>query len=242
MCVRRSKDLLALVFDTHGTMLQVLMMEDESRAAAFIAKGLREQTYAVDVAADGEEALYQASVNEYDLVVLDIMLPLKDGHSVCRERRNSGFRAPIFMTAYDAVANRVAGLDSGADDHLTRPFDFKELPARLRALARRSVVLRPEAIRIPDLTLDTASRQATQAGRPMSLTAKEYALLEFLMLNDHRLKAGGLGPAAESRLKGVAVAVVVPASWPQTTSVTEAPKTRAQAAITKLRTLPRKQR
>ena len=163
-------------------------MEDESRVANFVAKGLREQTYAVDVARNGEEALYQASVNEYDLVVLDVLLPVKDGHAVCRELRASGFRAPILMlTARDSVDDRVAGLDSGADDYLTKPFDFKELLARLRALARRSSSLRPAVIHVGDLSLDTASHRAARAGRGVSLTAKEYALLEYLMLNEGRV-------------------------------------------------------
>jgi len=163
-------------------------VEDESRVANFVAKGLREQTYAVDVARNGEEALYQASVNEYDLVVLDVLLPVKDGHAVCRELRASGFRAPILMlTARDSVDDRVAGLDSGADDYLTKPFDFKELLARLRALARRSSSLRPAVIHVGDLSLDTASHRAARAGRGVSLTAKEYALLEYLMLNEGRV-------------------------------------------------------
>jgi two-component system copper resistance phosphate regulon response regulator CusR len=168
--------------------VRILLVEDESRVAGFIAKGLREQTYAVDLAANGEEALYLAGVNEYDLVVLDVQLPLKDGYTVCRELRASGFRSPILMlTARDAVDDRVAGLDAGADDYLTKPFDFKELLARLRALARRSVTLRPRVIRVADLSLDTASHQAARAGKPVSLTAKEYALLEFLMLNEGRV-------------------------------------------------------
>ena len=168
--------------------MRILLVEDEARVAGFIAKGLREQTYAVDVARNGEEALYQASVNDYDLVVLDVLLPIKDGHAVCRELRSSGFRAPILMlTARDAIDDRVAGLDSGADDYLTKPFDFKELLARLRALARRSVALRPAVIRVADLSLDTASHQAQRAGKPVSLTAKEYALLEYLVLNEGRV-------------------------------------------------------
>ena len=135
--------------------MRILLVEDESRVAGFIAKGLREQTYAVDIAADGEQALYHAAVNEYDLVILDVMLPLKDGHAVCRELRAPGFGAPILMlTARDAVDDRVAGLDSGADDYLTKPFDFKELLARLRALSRRSRGLRPQVIRVADLTLE----------------------------------------------------------------------------------------
>src|SRR5678815_566286 len=113
--------------------VRILLVEDESRVAAFVAKGLREQSYAVDIAGDGGEALYQMAVNEYDLVILDVLLPVKDGHAVCRELRASGFRAPILMlTARDAVDDRVAGLDAGADDYLAKPFDFKELLARPR--------------------------------------------------------------------------------------------------------------
>jgi two-component system copper resistance phosphate regulon response regulator CusR len=165
-----------------------LLVEDEARVAGFIAKGLREQAYAVDIAGDGEQALYQAAVNQYDIVILDVMLPLKDGHTVCRELRASGFRTPILMlTARGAVDDRVEGLDSGADDYLAKPFDFKELLARLRALLRRSAALRPQVLRVADLTLNTASHAAARAGKPVSLTAKEYALLEFLVLNQGRV-------------------------------------------------------
>ena len=163
-------------------------MEDESRVAAFIARGLREQAYAVDIAADGEQALYLGSVHQYDLIILDVMLPVKDGYTVCRELRGAQFRGPILMlTARDAVDDRVAGLDSGADDYLTKPFDFKELLARLRALLRRATDLRPPVARIADLALDTASHAVERAGKPVSLTAKEYALLEYLMLNQDRV-------------------------------------------------------
>ena len=125
--------------------VRILLVEDETRVAGFIAKGLREQSYAVDIAADGESALYQAAINHYDLVILDVMLPLKNGHAVCRELRAAGFRSPILMlTARDAIDDRVAGLDAGADDYLVKPFDFKELLARLRALSRRSGVPRPD--------------------------------------------------------------------------------------------------
>ncbi len=168
--------------------MRILLVEDESRVAAFIAKGLREQSYAVDIAADGEQALYQASVTPYDLVVLDVMLPVKDGYAVCRELRSGGFRAPILMlTARDAVDDRVTGLDCGADDYLTKPFDFKELLARLRALARRSAEPRPAVLRSGDLMLDTASHTALRSGKPISLTAKEYALLEYMVLNQDRV-------------------------------------------------------
>jgi DNA-binding response OmpR family regulator len=168
--------------------VRILVVEDEARVAGFVAKGLREQSYAVDVARDGEEALYLASINAYDLVVLDVLLPAKDGHTVCRELRAAGSRMPILMlTALDAVDDRVAGLDCGADDYLIKPFDFKELLARLRALLRRPAGIRPGVIRIDDLALDTARHTASRAGRAVNLTAKEYALLEFLALNEDRV-------------------------------------------------------
>jgi two-component system, OmpR family, copper resistance phosphate regulon response regulator CusR len=168
--------------------VRVLLVEDEARVAGFIARGLRDEAYAVDIAPDGERALYQAAVNEYDLVILDVMLPVKDGYAVCRELRAGGFHQPILMlTARDAVDDRVAGLDCGADDYLTKPFDFQELLARLRALLRRASGLRPPVARVADLTLDTASHSVARAGKPISLTAKEYALLEYLMINCDRV-------------------------------------------------------
>ena len=168
--------------------MRILLVEDESRVAGFVARGLREQAYAVDRAGDGEEAVYLASVNEYDLIVLDVMLPKKDGYTVCRELRAAGLRAPILMlTARDAVDDRVAGLDAGADDYLVKPFDFKELLARMRALLRRSGPPRPRVAQVADLTLDTASHAVERGGRRVSLTAKEYALLEFLVLHEGRV-------------------------------------------------------
>ena len=165
-----------------------MLVEDDSRVARPIAKGLREQAYAVDVAPDGEAAVYLATENEYDLVILDIMLPVKDGHTVCRELRAGGARVPILMlTARGRVDDRVEGLDSGADDYLTKPFDFKELLARIRALLRRSAVLRPQVMRVADLVLNTASHAVSRGGRSVSMTAKEYALLEFLVLNQGRV-------------------------------------------------------
>lgn len=168
--------------------MRVLLAEDEPRVASFIARGLREQTYAVDVAADGAEALHQARTGEYDLIVLDVLLPVKDGYAVCRELRAAGLRTPILMlTARDAVDDRVEGLDCGADDYLTKPFDFKELLARMRALLRRSATLRPESLRVADLVVDTARHAASRGGRSISLTAKEYGLLEYLVLNADRV-------------------------------------------------------
>jgi two-component system copper resistance phosphate regulon response regulator CusR len=168
--------------------VRILLVEDDTRMARVIAKGLREQTYAVDLAGDGQEAVYLGSINEYDLVILDVMLPLKDGHAVCRELRANGVRTPILMlTARGSVDDRVTGLDSGADDYLTKPFDFKELLARIRALLRRAAVFRPPVMRVADLMLNTASHAVARGGRSVNLTAKEYALLEFLILNQGKV-------------------------------------------------------
>lgn len=161
--------------------MRILLVEDEARAARMLAKGLREHAYAVDVAGDGEEALYQAGVNDYDLIILDIMLPRKDGFEVCRELRAAGLAVPVLMlTARDAVSDRITGLDTGADDYLTKPFDLYELLARVRALMRRGQVLHSDTITVADLEVDTRTRQVIRAGRHIELTAKEYALLEYL--------------------------------------------------------------
>ena len=146
-----------------------------------LAKGLREETYAVDIAADGETALAQAFVNDYDLVILDVVLPGKNGFRVCRELRTNGLAIPVLMlTARDAIEDRIEGLDSGADDYLPKPFDFDELLARVRALLRRRPALYPEIITVGDLSVDTRARQISRAGQSIDLTAKEYALLEYL--------------------------------------------------------------
>jgi DNA-binding response OmpR family regulator len=162
--------------------MRLLLVEDEPAAAHILAKGLREHTYAVDVASDGEAALRSIADNDYDIVVLDVMLPLRDGLSVCRAIREAGQSVPILMvTARDAVDARVEGLDAGADDYLVKPFDFRELVARVRALARRGQQpLLPEQIVVGALVLDTRARRATLAGRGVPLTAKEYAFLEYL--------------------------------------------------------------
>jgi two-component system copper resistance phosphate regulon response regulator CusR len=161
--------------------MRILLVEDEPSAAHMLAKGLREQSYAVDIAADGEAAVYQASVNDYDLIILDVMLPHKDGVEVCRELRAEGLTVPILMlTARDAIQDRIAGLDTGADDYLIKPFDFHELLARLRALLRRGPALRPEIVEIADLSVDMRARQVKRSGHQIELTAKEYALLEYL--------------------------------------------------------------
>lgn len=161
--------------------MRILLVEDEYDAARILAKGLREQTYAVDVAGDGDAAIYQASVNDYDLIILDVMLPKRDGFEVCREIRAAGSAVPVLMlTARDSIEDRIAGLDTGADDYLIKPFDFHELLARARALLRRSPGLRSETIEVGDLLIDTRTRRVERAGRPIRLTAKEYAMLEYL--------------------------------------------------------------
>lgn len=132
--------------------MRILLVEDEPDAARMLAKGFREQAYAIDVAADGDAALEMAYINSYDLIILDVMLPGKDGFTVCRELRASGSAVPILMlTARDMVEDRIEGLDTGADDYLVKPFDFHELLARVRALLRRGPALRPETIEIADL-------------------------------------------------------------------------------------------
>ena len=161
--------------------MRILLVEDEPDAARMLAKGLREEAYAVDVVGDGERALELAFVNDYDLVILDVMLPRKGGFEVCRELRDAGAAVPVLMlTARDAVEDRVEGLDSGADDYLSKPFDFDELLARVRALLRRRPALYPEVITVADLSIDTRARRALRGGRDVELTAKEYALLEYL--------------------------------------------------------------
>ena len=162
--------------------MRILLVEDEPSAAHVLAKGLREQSYAVDIVADGEAALFQAGTNDYDGLILDVMLPLVDGMKVCRALRASGSAVPILMlTARDAVEARVEGLDAGADDYLIKPYDFRELTARLRALIRRGhQPMAAERLVVGPLVVDTRSRRVLIDGREILLRAKEYALLEYL--------------------------------------------------------------
>ncbi len=161
--------------------MRILLVEDEPDVAQMLAKGLREQTYAVDVETDGETAIFQAQINDYDLIVLDVMLPRKNGFEVCRELRDGHSAVPVLMlTARDDVQDRITGLDAGADDYLIKPFDFHELLARVRALLRRGRILQPETIEVADLKIDTRSHQVHRATQMIELTAKEYALLEYL--------------------------------------------------------------
>jgi len=162
--------------------MRILLVEDEERIAAFIRKGLKEELYTVDVARDGSEALDIAGAGEYDLIILDLRLPVRDGISVCRELRAQGNTTPILMlTARDTIDDRVRGLDAGADDYLVKPFAFQELLARLRALARRPPVVQDLTLRMANLTLDTRTHQARRDAQLIELSAREYCLLELLM-------------------------------------------------------------
>jgi len=161
--------------------MRLLVVEDEPTAAAVLAKGLREHAYAVDVAPDGSAALELASINEYDLIVLDVLMPGMSGLEVCRRLRTEGITAPVLMlTARGEPDQRVEGLDVGADDYLAKPYHFPELLARIRALLRRGPALAESVVRIEDLAIDTRTHRVQRAGRSVQLTSKEYALLEYL--------------------------------------------------------------
>jgi heavy metal response regulator len=167
--------------------MHALIVEDEERIAAFLERGLREEGFAVDVVHNGDDALDWALAAEYDVIVLDVLLPGRNGFSVCREMRSRGVTAPVLMlTARDAVDDRVEGLDSGADDYLVKPFAFKELLARLRALLRRQGDSRSTELRVGDLMLDTVTHRARRGARRIELSPKEYSLLEYLMHNPGR--------------------------------------------------------
>jgi two-component system OmpR family response regulator len=167
--------------DDNG-VVRALVVEDELKMAALIRRGLVEEGYAADVARTGEDAIQMARATAYDVIMLDVMLPDLDGFSVCRELRTSGVWTPILMlTARERVEDRVAGLDAGADDYLTKPFSFAELLARLRALARRGQVERPTLLEVGSLRLDPATRQVWRGDVPVELSAKEFALLETFL-------------------------------------------------------------
>jgi DNA-binding response OmpR family regulator len=162
--------------------MRVLVIEDDRKVARQVAKGLQEEGFVVDLAATGEDGEEKATVNEYDVIVLDWRLPGKDGLAVCRTLREHQVSTPILMlTARDSVADRVSGLRTGADDYLTKPFAFDEFIARITALLRRSRVAQPAVLKVADLTLDPVSRRVTRGGLPITLTPKEYAILDVLM-------------------------------------------------------------
>jgi heavy metal response regulator len=162
--------------------MRVLVIEDETKMADFIKRGLEEEGIAVDIAADGDDGLFRARAGSYDLIILDITLPLMDGLEVCRRLRQDRVTTPILLlTARDSVEMKVRGLDSGADDYLTKPFAFAELLARMRALRRRNHTEISMRLEVSDLVLDPLTRRVTRANRPIQLTSKEFALLECFM-------------------------------------------------------------
>ena len=162
--------------------MRILVVEDELKMAGLLRRGLEEEGYAVDVAATGSDAIWAATENPYDAILLDVLLTDMNGFEVCRQLRAGGRWAPVLMlTARDAVADRVAGLDAGADDYLTKPFSFSELFARVRALVRRGASERPAVLHVGDLALDPAARRVTRGDTTVDLTAKEFALLEYFM-------------------------------------------------------------
>jgi two-component system, OmpR family, response regulator len=162
--------------------MRILVVEDEAKMAGLIRRGMREEGLAVDVAGSGEDALWMAGSTEYDAIVLDVMLPGIDGFETCRRLRSDGVWTPVLMlTARDAVEDRVAGLDSGGDDYLVKPFSFAELLARLRALTRRGEVERPAVLAVGELRLDPATRQVWRGEAEIALSAKEFSLLEAFM-------------------------------------------------------------
>jgi DNA-binding response OmpR family regulator len=168
--------------------MRILLVEDEERIASFVARGLKEAHYVVDVARDGEKGLFMAEVNEYDLLILDIMLPGKDGISVCKELRAKKIDLPILMlSAKDTTEDKVRGLNYGADDYLAKPFAFKELLARVQALLRRKGPVKGGVLTIGDLELNQLTHKVTRQGKEIELTSKEYALLEYMMFNSGKI-------------------------------------------------------
>ena len=164
--------------------MRILVVEDEKKIANLIKRGLKEEGYAVDIANDGMEGEFLAATNEYDAMILDVMLPKTDGVTLCRNLRAKKIATPIIMvTAKDGVDDKVNGLDSGADDYLTKPFAFEELLARIRSLLRKRDSRVPAKLKVDGLELDLLAHKATRDGRNIELTAKEYALLEYLMRN-----------------------------------------------------------
>lgn len=173
---------------TLKTSMRILVVEDEAGLANSIAAGLKEECYAVDLAADGENAEFLAETNDYDLIVLDVMIPMIDGFQVCRDLRSRNLKTPILMlTALDSTSDKVKGLDSGADDYLTKPFSFEEFLARVRALLRRGPLFVVTSLEYSGIKMDLVGHSVTRGDRRVDVTPKEYGLLEFFMRNPERV-------------------------------------------------------
>jgi len=168
--------------------MRILLVEDEKKMASFIERGLKEERYATDVANDGETGMHLAEVNPYDLIIMDIMLPKKDGITVCKEIRGKKITAPILLlTAKSSVKDKVIGLNSGADDYLSKPFAFEELLARVQALLRRKNIDNTTTLKVADLELNQLTFKVNRAGKEITLTSKEFALLRYLMLHVNQI-------------------------------------------------------
>lgn len=168
--------------------MKILVVEDDKKVGGFLERGLREEQYAVDLCRDGDEAVHLAAINEYDVIILDIMLPKKDGFAVCRELRRQSVLTPILMlTAKDTLEDKISGLSEGADDYLTKPFSFEELLARIRALMRRDKDYKTGILSAGDLRLDPTRRAVKRGDATIELTGKEYALLEYMLRSKGRI-------------------------------------------------------
>ncbi len=181
---RRPRRAPRCVSDSYDRVMRVLVVEDEVKMASLLRRGLEREGYAVDVAGTGVDAVWYGTENDYDAIVLDVMIPPPDGFAVCRTLRERGRWAPVLLlTARDAVEDRVTGLDSGADDYLAKPFSFAELSARLRAITRRGSTERPAVLEVAGIRLDPARHEVSRDGTPVPLSPKEFALLETFMRN-----------------------------------------------------------
>jgi len=185
---QRKADSISFSADVnYNKPMRILIVEDDKKVGGFLKRGLQEEQYAVDVCRNGNDALYMAQLNPYDVIILDIMLPGMDGFTVCREIRQKSILTPILMlTAKDEIEDKVTGLSEGADDYLTKPFSFEELLARIRALLRRSQDYKTKELKAGALVLDPLRRLVTRSGKKIDLTGKEYALLEYLLRNRGR--------------------------------------------------------